>query len=181
MLSNLKLTLTNRNLCISETDLQETVKIVDKASAELRRIAQNMMPEALVKFGLIAALEDLCAELESHARIQTSFQHYGLSEPLPSHMTLPLYRIVQEALNNVVKHAQASEVMVQLIRQDDALHLTIEDNGTGFQRETTLENGGSGLKNLQSRTLFLNGHIEFDSAPGAGTAINIDIPLRKET
>ncbi len=180
MLSSLKLTLTNRKLCISEADLHETVKIVDKASAELRRIAQNMMPEALAKFGLVAALEDLCADLESLTGLQTTFQHYGLREPLPRSMALPLYRITQELLNNVVKHAGANEVILQLIRQDDALHLTIEDNGSGFQLEKALANGGSGLKNLQSRVDFLNGNIEFDSTPGAGTTVNITIPVPKE-
>lgn len=177
MLSNLKLTLTNRNNCLDDMNCLETVKVVDKASMELRRIAQNLMPEALAKFGLIAALEDLCADLESCAKLQTSFQHYGLREPLPRSMALPLYRIVQESLNNVVKHSGATEVMVQLVREGNALHLTIEDNGIGFQCEQALENGGSGLKNLQSRVAFLNGSIEFDSEPGAGTAINIDIPV----
>ncbi|MBV6441042.1 MAG: sensor histidine kinase [Haliscomenobacteraceae bacterium CHB4] len=181
LLSSLKLTLTNRNNCLDDANCRETVHIVDKASMELRRIAQNLMPEALSKFGLIASLEDLCADVESHAKIQTSFQHYGIREPLPQSMVLPLYRIVQESLNNVVKHSQATEVVVQLIQQDYDLHLTIEDNGVGFQPEKALGNGGSGLKNLQSRVTFLDGSIEFDSAPGAGTSINIAIPITKGT
>lgn len=177
LLSSLKLTLSNRRNCLDDETCREQIKIVDKASSELRRMAQNMMPEALAKFGLIAALEDLCAELESHTALKAEFQHYGVKEPLPETMVLPLYRIAQESLNNVVKHSQASEVMLQLIQQGDELHLTIEDNGVGFQCEKALENGGNGLKNLQSRVAFLNGKIEFDSTPGEGTAINIDIPV----
>lgn len=177
MLSNLKLTLTNRNHCLDDMNCREIVQIVDKASVELRRIAHNLIPEALSRFGLISALEDLCAELESHTRLKAEFQHYGVREPLPQVMLLPLYRIVQESLNNVVKHAGATEVMLQLVQQGDELHLTIEDNGVGFQWEKAFENGGNGLKNLQSRVAFLNGHIEFDSMPDAGTAINIDIPV----
>jgi two-component system, NarL family, sensor kinase len=180
MLSNLKLTLTNRRNGNMETHASEVVKMVDHAGAELRRIAQNMMPESLAKFGLVSALEDLCANLECHTKLKTSFQHYGIREPLPQNMILPLYRIVQESLNNVVKHADATEAMVQLVQDDEALHLTIEDNGTGFQPEKALENGGSGLKNLRSRVAFLNGTIEFDSMPGDGTAINVDVPLPTE-
>jgi two-component system, NarL family, sensor kinase len=180
MLSNLKLTLTNRNNGSGETPAMETVKLVDNASNELRRIAQNMMPESLARFGLISALEDLCADIESHTKLQTCFQHYGVREPLPQNMILPLYRIVQESLNNVVKHSNAREAMVQLIGDEHVLHLTIEDDGNGFLPEYALESGGSGLKNLQSRVAFLNGTIEFDSMPGDGTAINIDIPMPKE-
>lgn len=177
ILSGIKLALTARKKDGVETEHRATVDMVDKAGSELRRIAQNLMPESLAKFGLVAALEDLCADLEHYAGLQTSFQHYGLQQPLPEPVVLPVYRIVQEALNNIVKHAQATEVMVELILENQQLHLTIEDNGIGFRPESEADFGGQGIKNIQSRVDYLHGSIELDRTPDHGATINITIPI----
>jgi signal transduction histidine kinase len=177
ILSGIKLALTTRKKNGHETDHRETVNMVDKAGSELRRIAQNLMPEALTKFGLVAALEDLCGDLEHYGGLKTEFLHYGLQHQLPEHILLPVYRIVQESLNNIIKHAKATEVMVELIYEKEQLHLTIEDNGVGFQPNSEQDIQGQGLKNIGSRVQYLHGSLELDSAPGQGSTINITIPI----
>lgn len=175
ILSGIKLALSARKRDAAATDLHDTVGMVDKAGTELRRIAQNLMPEALARFGLVAALEDLCADTEQNTRIRTTFQHYGLDRPLPESLALPVYRMVQEALNNIVKHAQATEAMVELILENQQLHLTIEDNGIGFQSGVSPK--GKGLSNIQTRVHYLGGQFDLESMAGHGATLNILIPL----
>jgi len=170
MLSNLKLVVGKE-----KTDRStHSVQLIDKASTELRRIAQNMMPETLARFGLITAIEDLVDEVNYTRNIQVNFQHFGESPTLPDYAMLSAYRIVQELLNNIVKHAEATEVLVQLIQHDDHVHLTIEDNGKGFDVDNP--GSGHGLRNVHSRVAILNGTIEFDSDIGKGTTVSLMIP-----
>jgi signal transduction histidine kinase len=86
-----------------------------------------------------------------------------------------IYRIVQEAVNNILKHADAKEISIQLIGQEDHLSIMIEDDGKGF--DTSTKKTGRGLKNIVTRSLWLNGHINIDSQPGRGTTITTEIPL----
>lgn len=177
MLSNLKLTLSSRLGHSDNTASADSVAIVDRASSELRRIAQNMMPESLARFGLIQALEDLVGEIPASTGMQASFQHFNVQEPLPTTFILPLYRIVQELLNNVIKHAKASEVLIQLIQRDQALYLTVEDNGAGMKWSDAVQKGGQGLRNIQSRVEFLKGNLQVESTEKTGTSVNIEIPI----
>lgn len=180
MLSNLKLTFSSQVKAADEPVYQEAITIVDRASTELRRIAQNMMPESLTRFGLISALEDLAGEVQQYSGLETNFQHFDVEEPLPNSIMLPIYRIVQELLNNTIKHAQANEVIIQLIQRDAMLFLTVEDNGVGIQWNKAVHKGGFGLKNIQSRVTYLNGKLNVESSAKAGTSFNIEIPIPKE-
>jgi two-component system NarL family sensor kinase len=87
-----------------------------------------------------------------------------------------IYRVIQEATSNVMKHAQASKLSIQLIYDEDGVNLSIEDNGTGFEQETLKNKEGIGLKNIQNRVQSLKGTVEFDSRPGEGTLITIHLP-----
>ncbi len=177
MLSNLKLTLSSPAFIKGVASEQDPVAVVDKASLELRRIAQNLMPESLARFGLIQALEDLVGDVQQHAKFQLDFQHYDVQQDLPDSMTLPVYRIVQELLHNVSKHARATEVILQLIQRNGILNLIVEDDGVGMQWEEAIQKKGQGLKNIQSRLAFLKGQLQVDSQKGKGTTINIEIPV----
>ena len=149
---------------------------VDATIRELRRVAHSMMPEALVRFGLAAALQDLCIGLSKSTRINMDLQIFGLEKRMDSNTEIILYRIVQELLNNVIKHAEATEVLVQLIRSENSLSLTVEDNGRGFDHHMLPE--GMGLRNIHSRVDLLGGNLDIHALPGKGTTVTIDLDLK---
>ena len=157
-----------------DTKYEETLYALDEASREVRRIAHNMMPEMLATYGLIEGLHEFVNNLQGP--LEVSFSHFGMDQPLDSQTELVLYRMIQELFNNILKHSQATEALLQLNRHDDHLSLTVEDNGRGFiPAEKAAE--GLGLANLRSRVSLLQGSLHIDSAPGQGTSVYIDIPL----
>jgi signal transduction histidine kinase len=150
---------------------------LDQTISEMRRVAHSMMPEALLRLGLGQALNDYCNGLsESSADLTINYQQFGLEERLPNDTEIVVYRIVQELLTNVVKHSEASKALVQLIRQENLLMLTVEDNGRGFSVENAQKSFGSGLNNIRSRVGYLNGSIDTKSEPGKGSSFHIEIP-----
>lgn len=156
---------------------QDTYRLLGEACGEVRKIAHNMMPGALTRFGLVAALQEMGNALEKSGQMEVDIQVYGLEERLPEKVEVSLYRIVQELLNNVVKHAQATSVIIQLNRQGEELNLLVEDNGLGFDPQEA--RGGLGLESLQSRVRYLDGSLEVDTALGRGTATMVHVPLEK--
>ena len=135
------------------------------------------MPEALLRFGLKDALQDYCDHLQQGSPLTIHFQAYGMDDRLHRHVEVILFRIVQELLNNIVRHAAATEAIVQLVRDEDRLHLTVEDNGRGFDTTQGPASQGIGWLNIRSRVDYLNGNLEVRSAPGQGTGVNIEIKL----
>ncbi|MEO7922672.1 MAG: sensor histidine kinase [Chitinophagaceae bacterium] len=153
------------------------MQLLDEASVELRNISHNIMPATLSKLGLVAALRNLINQITSHAGIQIYFSSHGFEQRLDEHSEMSIYRIVLELINNVIKHAEASKVTVQLIRHPEYINLSVEDNGRGFDYENALKiKKGSGLGNILSRVEYLKGGIDVDTVPGRGTTVIIDIP-----
>ncbi len=180
MLSGIKLSLTNMagNMALSEASTLSFTRALaqlDHSIGELRRVAHSMMPENLVRFGLREVLRDYCETLERSARLPIRFQAFGLEERLEQSTEIILYRIVQELLTNVVRHAEATQVLVQVMRTGEHLTLTVEDNGKGFAPQGTAK--GIGLGNVRSRVNYLNGHTDIVSSPGTGTSVNIRITV----
>lgn len=155
---------------------ERTVSIAADASQELRRIAQNLMPRSLTLLGLEGALEDLSAQLEAQG-LHCQFQAIGLEARLPEEVAVTLFRIVQELTNNIVKHAQASQVLIQLLQRDSTLFLTVEDDGRGFDLEEARQQTSMGMSSVASRVDYLKGDLEMETAPGQGTSVSIFIPL----
>lgn len=177
MISGIKLNLQS----VAETSpanerLQPIIRQIGDAVKELRRIAHNLMPENLLRFGLEAALTDLC-ERSQHSGTSISFYASGLNAHLPQHEQLTIYRIVQELLNNAIKYASASEILVQCIQLKDQLSITVEDNGTGFDIDQLKEKTGMGLFNVQSRTKYLKGTMDMYSGKNIGTTINVNLKV----
>jgi signal transduction histidine kinase len=137
-----------------------------------------MMPEALVKLGLQQAIQDYCDGLTESIPTKFKVQIHGLEKRMEESTEIVIYRIVQELLNNIVKHANATEVLVQLMRHDTNLTITIEDNGKGFDISSS-ENKGSGLNNVRSRVDYLKGQMDIQSYPGKGTSIHIDFVIQE--
>jgi signal transduction histidine kinase len=136
-----------------------------------------MMPRALGVSGLHGALEDLVNDLGKQG-LQCRLEMISMSAPLPPAMEMMLYRILQELCSNVVKHARASELLIQLLRDDQELTVIVEDNGRGFELDQARNKNGIGLSSIQSRVEYLNGVISWDSVPGQGTTVSIHLPVR---
>lgn len=153
---------------------QRAELLLDQACQEVRDTSHHLMPGALARYGLAQAIRDLCITLEqSHPLCIDCLVH--LHRPVEVPVAISVYRITQELLRNVVKHAQAREVIVQLQAEEDHLHLTVEDDGQGFVADVHRQQG-IGLRNLRSRVALLKGSIDLDSRPGEGTSIYIHIP-----
>jgi two-component system NarL family sensor kinase len=157
----------------------QSVAHLDGSIAELRRVARNLMPEAMLTFGLARALQDLCDAVQQSAAVRVRLQTHGLEARLPPATEAALYRMVQELLTNVVRHAQARQVLVQLMRHAHELHLVVEDDGQGFDPE--LARSGVGLRSVRARAAYLGGRLEVQSAPGQGTSISLELSLAQAT
>jgi two-component system, NarL family, sensor kinase len=181
ILSSAKYSFTNMkdNLIITPENaeaFERSMGMLDRSINELRRVAHNMMPEALVKFGLDTALKDYCNSIDQSGAVQLTYQSFGIDELSISKSTSSaVYRMVQELVNNILKHANGTTALVQLIRKNDALSITVEDNGKGFDTGILQNNNGMGYLNLRNRVTYLNGTIDIQTAVGKGTSVNIEI------
>ncbi|MCH2198613.1 MAG: sensor histidine kinase [Flavobacteriales bacterium] len=148
---------------------------MDEVSGEVRRISHNLMPGSLERYGLIDALNSWITDINSAKQLEVSFEHMGMEQRFEPHLERMVYRIVMELVNNIIKHAQAKETMVQLVRRENLLTITIEDDGRGF--DTSKEYEGLGMKSIRSRVDAINGEIDIQSQEGRGTSVYIEIQL----
>ncbi|MFS4493174.1 histidine kinase [Maribacter sp. 2308TA10-17] len=154
--------------------LDDILGNLDDSLQELRGVARNLMPETLLKYGLKAAVEDYCSTL-GDKETNITLQFYNTENVVDRNELLTLYRIIQELINNAIKHAKATEILVQCMVSDDKIDVTIEDDGKGFNLEDTGKNMGVGLTSLQNRVDYLNGIMDIRSEINEGTSINIQI------
>jgi signal transduction histidine kinase len=154
------------------------LRFLKNAIEESRNIAHNLMPKAIEDFGLVLSLHSLFNQIEKTSGLKIDFfQNMGDEMRLDKQIELNLYRITQEALNNVLKHAGATEVFVQLILHPAEIIFTFEDNGKGFDKlNANTSKKGIGLKNIANRAIAMSGHADIDSSIGQGTTITIVIP-----
>ena len=157
--------------------IQELKKYLDQVIDEVRRISNNLMPSVLEAFGIAIALRNLISETEENSGLRINFETNGDFDGLDRKIKTYIYRLTQEALHNIVKHAEAREVWIILTRNDDKLMLVIRDDGRGFTPETAGKDGGNGIYNMRERTNLLQGQIAIHSSTGEGTAITINIPI----
>jgi signal transduction histidine kinase len=183
MLSGIKYSLNTMkaNLIMTPDNTQafeRSVDMLDSSIQEMRRVAHNMMPEALVKFGLDTALKDYCNDIDRSAALHVSYQSIGLvNENISQTTAITIYRIVQELITNTLKHSGSAKALVQLTKSSTHLTLTVEDEGKGFDTSFLQHSKGIGWINIQHRVDFLNGKMDIDSAPGKGTSVLIEFPL----
>jgi two-component system, NarL family, sensor kinase len=182
LLSGVKLSFSNLkgNLMIpgnNVKDFDQALNMLDTSIKELRRVAHNMMPEGLVKFGLKDALSDFCESLNTSASPKVKFQFFGEFKRIEQKVEIGAYRIVQELINNAIKHAEASELVVQMIQESDRLSLIVQDNGKGFDINIAKLGSGIGLNSVKTRIDALNGHMDIHSEPEKGSEFTIDFNL----
>lgn len=155
--------------------LQTSFQLIQEAAQEVRSVSHSMIPNALLKSGLLAAVRDFINRTSSH-QLRINLVTHGLQERLPQNMEHVIFRVLQELVNNILKHAQANEVTIQLLREGEEFTMMVEDNGLGFDVATVMDKG-IGLKNIESRVSYLHGQVHFDSRPGRGTTVIIEIPV----
>lgn len=153
--------------------------LLDNSIKELRNISQNLMPESLLELSLEHALRDLCAA-NSNAVTKVEFQYLIKKSKLPKNSEIMIYRIIQELLNNALKYAKASQVLVSCSQNKDVFFITVEDNGVGFDISDPKNKNGMGLKNIKNRVEFLNGKLEIDSKLNEGTSAYIELNVINE-
>ncbi|MFC2101302.1 cache domain-containing protein [Bacteroidota bacterium] len=144
---------------------------------EVKRISDNLLPVSLDDLGLSNAIQNLCHDVSKTNHFNIDFVSHGIPEDLNSKIKTYLYRISQEALNNVVKHSNASEVNVQLLGNNEQITLIVQDNGNGFEYNENMRIKGNGLNNIKERVTILNGILDISSKMSLGTTMIIKIPL----
>lgn len=157
--------------------LSNSIQVLEQATQEVRSIAHNLMPAALTERGLVVALEDMIQKINEARLLDVKLQASIGEDRLPTHVEIAVYRVVQEALNNMLRHSKADRIFVRLQREGKSLHLSLTDNGVGFDRGMVTQSKGLGWKNIFSRIALLNGTIDVDSRPGAGTSITIQLAV----
>jgi signal transduction histidine kinase len=182
MLSGVKLSLSSMkgNAIVSEQSVKEfdhALDLLDASIKELRRVAHSMMPEALIRSGLKDALSDFCSSLNESCPMNISFQFAGTFQRVKSELEINCFRIVQELINNALKHSQATELVVQMIQEPERLCLIVQDNGVGFDPEIVKQQKGMGIASVKSRIELMNGTIDVASNPGQGAEYTIEFSL----
>src|SRR5690606_11673462 len=155
---------------------EKAMSLVDEGCREVRTVSHNIMPNALLKSGLSTAIREFVNKID-HRVIKVNLYTEGLHQRIDEKTESVLYRIVQECVNNVIKHASASQLDISIIREETDLTLTIEDNGKGFDSTDKSNFDGIGIRNIQSRVDYLKGSVEWDTAPGKGTVVMVHVPL----
>lgn len=152
------------------------IALVDESCKELRTVSHNMMPNALLKNNLAAAIREFINKLDQK-KLKVQLYTEGLDERLHNNIETILYRVVQECVNNVIKHSNADNLDISIIREENQISATIEDNGQGFNSDDPNIHNGIGLKNIQTRIAFLKGTVDFHSTLGRGTLVALHIPV----
>ena len=182
LLSGVKFSLSNMkdNLIITPENMtvfERSLDMLDTSIKELRRVAHNMMPEILTKFGLDEAVKEYCNTINATKLLVVKYQSHGMDMRLDKSVEIIIYRIVQELLNNTMKHSAATEAIVQLVKEEGRLSIIVEDNGKGFDKELPNVNKGAGLSNIQSRVDYLKGRLEIHAEKAKGTLVNIEFNI----
>jgi signal transduction histidine kinase len=161
---------------VAEEYLEELTKLSKQAMSDMRLLIFELRPPILEKSGLVTALQSRLESVEAKAGFQATFESKGVLALSPTQES-ELYRIAQEALNNIIKHADANRVIVRLVNEAGCARLTIEDNGVGFDLPTAENRGGQGLRNMQERAARIGATCTYESTPGQGTKIRIEVKL----
>jgi signal transduction histidine kinase len=159
----------------TKMQIKESLSLIDQTIASVRKIASSLRPRIIDDMGFTAAIEWYVKDFESRTEIKTSFINECPSLVLEPRAAIALFRITQESLTNVARHAHAKNLVVELRLENNWLHLTINDDGKGFDIEQTKNKKTLGLLGLKERTQTIGGSYEISSVPGNGTKVNIRV------
>ncbi|MEM9547384.1 MAG: ATP-binding protein, partial [Bacteroidota bacterium] len=183
MLSMVKLHFQNTNQKLDELKsanldaYNKANSLLDEACGEVRKIAHNLSSGILKNFGLVAAIEELKNSLVNTKQYSVEFVTHRINQRFFPELEVAIYRIIQELISNIIKHAEATEISIQLLNKDSELHLEVSDNGLGFSNSKEDYMKGMGLKNIESRLQTFEGKMRIDARPKHGVSVFITIPL----
>ena len=164
--------------------IENSIGIVEKAVGDLRNLSKSLDPENVVNLGLPVLVKFELDMLEKTGVYHTSFNLSGNERRLSKGSELVIYRIIQESLNNIMKHAKASEIIIVLNFMDDHLSVEIKDNGKGFSMEEAggraINKSGAGLRNMKNRTSLIGGTFDIKTAALSGTTVSMSIPFNND-
>jgi two-component system NarL family sensor kinase len=141
--------------------------LVDESCKEVRHISHQMMPNMLLKSGIASDVKSFIEKIDSEA-LKVNFEAVGFKNKLEDNVEIVLYRVIQESVNNVIKHAKATELDIKLHKSNNEIIAVIKDNGVGFDTARKDEFTGIGLKNIATRIEYLKGSVTYISSPGTG-------------
>jgi signal transduction histidine kinase len=165
-----------QNYSMMRAGIDSAKNMIDITIEEVRRVCNALLPAALDEFGIVSTLRALSSELGSLAGFNPVFENEGSLDRISKKSQIYLYRIAQETLNNIAKHARATEVIMKLMRRNNIVTLEVSDNGKGFIFDPVSFAQRNGLQNMRERTHLLDGDFIINSQPGKGTTIKVSIP-----
>jgi PAS domain S-box-containing protein len=161
--------------------LHDLAKASEQVSSSIHNLSYQLHPSRLDTLGLVASIRGLCREFSQHHKLGVLFIHHDIQEEIPKDVSLCLYRIIEEALQNVAKHSGAKDAKVELSGHSNRIDLCISDSGTGFSPESVLVEAGIGLISMRERLRLVGGHLSVESGLSLGTQIHVRIPLSSIT
>ena len=169
-----------QNYSMMRAGIDAAKNMIDLTIEDVRNVCNALLPAALNEFGIVSTLRSLCSELGSLAGFDAVFENTGSLDRMSKKSQVYLYRIAQEALNNIAKHARATQVTMKLNRIDNIVTLEVTDNGKGFIFDPVSFAQRNGLQNMRERTQLLQGEFIINSKPGNGTTIKVSIPYNTD-
>ncbi|HBX51318.1 MAG: hypothetical protein A2275_04630 [Bacteroidetes bacterium RIFOXYA12_FULL_35_11] len=163
-----------------ESILKNTLELIDDSCKEVRSISHNIMPVVLTRLGIAASVNELVSKINNAHKLQIDCHIDGFDKRLTESVEIAVYRIIQEILSNIIKHADASLVSLVFLNKNNQLSLCIKDNGKGMNVMEIEKSKGAGWKNIYSRVTMLNGSVDLISQIGEGTEISILISLNSK-
>jgi signal transduction histidine kinase len=157
--------------------LRQIKEQIVKLSADVHAVSRQLHPSILDDLGLVTAMESECANFAQREGIAVKYEPHNLPATLPRDVALSLYRITQEALRNIAKHAETKEAYVTLAATEDTIVLSIWDDGVGFDPAAVRRKPGLGLVSMEERVRLIQGELSLNSQPGRGTVIEVRVPL----
>jgi signal transduction histidine kinase len=169
----------------SNEPLQYRIRSASKKTAyaitDLKKIAHGLMPGMIINLGVVPSLQGLINDVKAHTGLKIHFFTQGIPERFDPDKELAIYRIAQEALSNVIKHAHAKQVFINLFKKEQTIQVAVEDDGVGFKIDEkmriTSDGGPLGLHIMRERIVQLGGEFTIDSRMGGGTHILAELPL----
>jgi len=165
-----------QNYSMMRAGIDSAKNMIDNTIEDVRSVCNALLPAALSEFGIVSTIRALSSEFGALARFKIIFENEGSLDRMSKKSQVYLYRISQEALNNIAKHARATEVILKLKRENNIVTLEVTDNGKGFIFDPVCFAQRNGLQNMRERTQLLQGEFTINSQPGSGTTIKVSIP-----
>ena len=162
----------------AETTLAEAIENVDRLLDEVRDLSLSLRPSMLDDLGLLPALVWLVGNNFAHSGLHVDFNHSGIGGRFDPAIEIAAYRVVQEGLTNIQRHAKTTEARLSVVASEDTVHVTVEDKGSGFESDDPLRTESTGLPGMRERVELLDGTLQITSSPGAGTTILAELPQK---